>query len=79
MGEDPLLWSLLTDPRLLEGFSDEYLAGLLTGVMRREDDGYLLSRDSLDSGTKDSLEELNNDSCDSLKEAANCLLDLDSL
>ena len=35
-------------------------------------DGYLLSKDSLLSGTKDSLEELSSDSCDSLKEAAKC-------
>ena len=70
---------LVTDPCLLEGFSEEYLSGLVSGVLRREDDGYLFSRDSLDSGTKDSLEELNNDSCDSLKEATNCLLDLYSL
>ena len=70
-GED----SLLPDPCLLDGFS-EYLSGLVAGVLRREEDGYLLSKDSLDSGAKDSVEEPSNDSCDSLKEAANCLLDL---
>lgn len=69
---------LHTDPCRLEGLS-EYLSGLLAGVLRREEEGYLLSKDSLVSGTKDSLEELNSDSCDSLKDAAKCLLDLYSL
>ena len=69
---------LHTDPCRLKDFC-EYLSGLLAGVLRREEDGYLLSKDSLLSGTKDSREELNSDSCDSLKEAANFLLDLYSL
>ena len=47
-------------------------------MLLREDDGYLLSNGS-PAGNKDSLEELNNDSCDSLKESANFLLDLHSL
>ena len=57
----------------------EYLLGLIVGVLLREEDGYLLSKDSLDSWFKDSLEELCNDSWDSLKEAANCLFDLYNL
>ena len=75
---DSLLLLLHTDPCRLKVFS-EYLSGLLAGVLRREEDGYLLSKDSLVSGTKDSLEELSSDSCDSLKEAAKFLLDLYSL
>ena len=35
----------------------EYLLGLLAGVLRREEEGYLLSNDSLDSWFNDSLEE----------------------
>ena len=57
----------------------EYLVGLIVGVLQREEEGYLLSKDSLDSWFNDSLEELCNDSCDSLKEAANCLFDLYNL